>query len=103
MTTGLNQVFKDIDNLLKETETVFREMDKVMEQAAEVMRKAGEVARKQEIGPWKPWFAWRPVKVNGKKVWMKKVYRRCINTYVDHDDWRRYQYGDMFDVLRDAE
>lgn len=58
------------------------------------------VPRNQEFAPWKKWFAWRPVKVNGKRVWLKKIYRRCINTYVDHDDWKRYEYGTVFDVLK---
>lgn len=59
------------------------------------------VPRKQKIGPWKEWFAWRPVKIHGKRVWLKTVYRRCINTYVDYEDWERYEYGDMFDILKD--
>lgn len=53
--------------------------------------------------PWKKWFAWRPVKVKGKHVWMKTVYRKEIpKTYATYDDWTRYEYGDMFDVLKDA-
>ena len=51
---------------------------------------------------WREWFAWRPVKVHGEWVWMKTVYRRCLNTYVDYDDWKRYEYGNIFDVLKDA-
>ena len=58
------------------------------------------IPRKQETTPWTEWFAWRPVKVNGKRVWLKKVFRRCVNTYVDHDDWKRYEYGTAFDVIR---
>jgi hypothetical protein len=60
------------------------------------------VARKVVQGSWKPWFAWRPVKtIKGKRVWMEKIYRRCINTYVDMDDWKRYEYGDIFDILKE--
>ena len=60
----------------------------------------GPVSRKIEISPWKRWFAWRPVtSVSGQKLWMQTVYRRCINTYVDMDDWKRYEYADIFDVL----
>jgi len=59
------------------------------------------VARKIVIDPWHKWFAWRPVKVHGKRVWLRNVYRRCINTYVDYDDWSRYEYGTLFDVLKD--
>lgn len=26
---------------------------------------------------WEPWFAWAPVRtIDGKKVWLKKIYRR---------------------------
>jgi len=58
------------------------------------------VARKIEVSPWKPWFAWRPVKIHGKRVWLEHIYRRCINTYVDMDDWKRYEYGTLFDVIK---
>jgi len=58
------------------------------------------VARKIETGPWQQWFAWRPVKIKGERVWLEKICRRKINTYVDHDDWARYEYGTLFDVLR---
>jgi len=57
------------------------------------------VPRKRTIGPWKKWFAWYPVNVNNNRVWLKTVYRRCINTYVDMDDWSRYEYGTIFDVI----
>ena len=63
----------------------------------------GFVARKIETSPWQLWFAWHPVKLNNRWVWLTRVYRRCINTYVDHDDWKRYEYGTFFNVLRDAE
>ena len=59
------------------------------------------VARKIVKAPWKQWFAWYPVKVHGKHVWLKTVYRRWINTYVDMDDWTRYEYGTVFDILKD--
>ena len=58
-----------------------------------------QVYRKIEIMPWKKWFAWYPVKVNDNYTWFKTVYRRCINTYVDMDDWSRYEYGTIFDVI----
>ena len=53
------------------------------------------------MSPWRKWFAWRPVTVHGNRVWLKTVYRRKINTYVDMDDWARYEYGTIFDVLTD--
>ena len=93
----LDRIFKDMDNVFKEADKVFKQMEKVMDEVQQ-----GPVARKIEKMPWKPWFAWRPVKIKGKRIWMKKIYRRSINTYVDQDDWTRYEYGDMFDVLKEA-
>ena len=61
------------------------------------------VPRKQTVHPWEEWYAWRPVKIHGKQVWLKSVFRRCINTYVDMDDWKRYEYGTAFDVIRGDE
>ena len=61
---------------------------------------AGPVARKIEKSPWQQWFAWRPVKINNRRVWGKTIYRRCINTYVDQDNWKRYEYGTAFDVIK---
>lgn len=60
----------------------------------------GYVPRKVEVMPWKPWFAWRPVKVKGQTIWLEHIYRRSINTYVDMDDWTRYEYGTLFDVIK---
>lgn len=90
----LDAVFDQMNQVFKEVDKTFKTMEQVMDQAF--------VARKQEVGPWKPWFAWRPVKVKDKQVWMKKIYRRKLNTYVDHDNWARYEYGTIFDVIKDA-
>lgn len=57
------------------------------------------IYRKVITLPWKPWFAWYPVKVHSKRVWLKTVYRRSILSYVDMDDWQRYEYGTLFDVI----
>jgi len=58
------------------------------------------VARKIETSPWQKWYAWYPVTtITGQRLWMQNVYRRCINTYVDMDDWKRYEYADIFDVI----
>ena len=62
----------------------------------------GNVARKIEVLPWKSWYAWRPIKLHGEWIWFEWVFRRCINTYVDMDDWTRYEYGNIFDVIKDA-
>ena len=54
------------------------------------------------IYSWKKWFAWRPVKVKGDWKWLTYVLRKPIpKTYVNYDDWQYYEYGDIFDVLRD--
>jgi hypothetical protein len=67
------------------------------------MYDGGPVPRKVERSPWQSWFAWHPVKIHGRRVWCKTVYRRCINTYVDFDDWSHYEYGTIFDLLKDSE
>lgn len=52
--------------------------------------------------PWVKWFAWYPVKINNNIEWFKYVYRQEIpKTYVTYDDWTRYNYGTIFDVLKD--
>jgi len=61
------------------------------------------VFRKIEVLLWAKWFAWRPVKIHNKRVWLKTVYRREINTYVDMEDWARYEYGTLFDVLKHSQ
>ena len=61
----------------------------------------GTLPRKVTIGMWNKWFAWYPVKVHGQRTWLKTVYRRKINTYVDMEDWARYEYGTIFDILKD--
>ena len=57
------------------------------------------VYRKVVYLSWEKWFAWYPVKIHGKRVWLKTVYRRSIMSYVDMDDWERYEYGTLFDIL----
>jgi len=61
----------------------------------------GNVARKIEIESWHIWFAWKPVTtINGERVWLKKIYRRQIVSYVDMDDWMHYEYGNIFDIIK---
>lgn len=99
-----DQLNKDIDAVFDQMNQVFKEVDKTFKTVEQMLDDAytQTVARQKVVGPWKKWYAWRPVKIKGKRVWMKKVYRRVINTYVDHDNWTRYEYGDIFDVLKDA-
>ncbi len=101
MSKDYDRAFDNMNKVLKDMDNVFKEMDKVFKQVDELSAQVS-VPRKMELGPWKPWFAWRPIKFKGKRVWMKKIYRRTINTYVDMEDWTRYEYGDIFDVIKDA-
>ena len=102
----MDKAFKDADAAFKkldsDTSRIFNQMDNIFKEMDSILAKGTNVARKIELGPWKPWFAWRPVTIKGKRVWMKKIYRRKINTYVDMDDWARYEYGNIFDVIKDA-
>lgn len=51
-------------------------------------------------GPWRPVFAYKPVKIKNKWYWLKTVYIREKNIVVlPHQG---YEYGDVFDVLRDS-
>lgn len=27
---------------------------------------------------WRPWFAWRPVPIDGRRVWLRKIERRTV-------------------------
>ncbi len=60
-----------------------------------------QVYRKVITLPWEKWFAWYPVKVQGKRTWLRTVYRRSVHSYVDMDDWMRYEYGTIFDVIKE--
>ena len=90
-----DKVFSDMDNVFKDMNKVFEAMDKRMD---EILAGAAESYK----APWTKWFAWRPMTVNGKRTWLKVIYRRRLNTYVDYDNWSRYEYGTIFDVLKDA-
>ena len=50
-------------------------------------------------GPWKPYYSWKPRKINDKWYWLTTVYRREKNIAVyPHQG---YEFGDSFDVLKD--
>lgn len=82
------------------------------EQAAAMREVFDEVARMKHLRPthtellaeghkWETWYAWRPVKdIHGCWHWLKEIYRLPGNTYADHDDWRWYHYGTIFDVIQ---
>ena len=63
----------------------------------------GNVWRKVEVEPWRPWFAWHPITTKaGKRVWLEKVYRRCIWHYGDNVGAQHttYEYANIFDILK---
>lgn len=94
---------KEIDAYFDHVNQIFKEVDKTFKTMEEVMDKAYKEKMAEFRYPWKKWFAWRPVKVKGKVKWMRNVYRRPIpKTYASFDEWTHYEYGDIFDVLKDA-
>lgn len=52
---------------------------------------------------WEQWFAWYPVKVKGKRRWLTKVCRRVRMHREDVNIYAGYEYGDLFDVLREEQ
>lgn len=56
--------------------------------------------RKITIEPWQPWFAWRPVKIDNRYYWLKQIYRRRVIHHIDSNDWNKYEYGNLFTVLK---
>jgi hypothetical protein len=64
------------------------------------LKQAVDIFRKIEVDPWEKWFAWYPVKLQGKRIWFKKICRRRIWRY-GGDNWEYYtwEYGTLFDVL----
>jgi hypothetical protein len=60
----------------------------------------GVVYRKVIPLPWEKWFAWRPVKIHGRRVWLRTVYRRTVICYVDADKWNRVEYATLFDIIK---
>ena len=51
-------------------------------------------------GPWHKYFTWKPRKVNGRWYWLSYIYRRDRNVAVyPHQG---YEYGDMFNAIKDA-
>lgn len=91
----LDKVFKDVEKVFKEVDKVFMAVDKRME---EVMAGAAE----SEAMPWEKWFAWYPVTVKGNRQWMKTVYRRRKLKVGNYNLELEWEYGDMFDVIKEA-
>lgn len=51
------------------------------------------------VFPWRKYFAWYPVKVYNKWMWLKHIYRRRVFYTIKGDT--NYEYGTVFDVLID--
>lgn len=47
---------------------------------------------------WQPWYAWRPVRINGKWYWLTRVYRKFLLS----PGGGFYKYGDAFDKLKET-
>ena len=60
----------------------------------------GGVYRKVIRLPWERWFAWRPVKIHGRRVWLKTVYRRTTLKYIDTAERWHVEYGTLFDIIK---
>ena len=55
-------------------------------------------------GPWEKWYAWYPVKtIHGDWINREDVYRRAAipNSYDEKGIRVRYEYGNIFDVLKE--
>lgn len=52
---------------------------------------------------WTKWFAWYPVRVHGKLVWLKTVYFRTSKIRLLNGNGMKVglEYGTIFDVLND--
>jgi len=50
---------------------------------------------------WEKCFAWKPVRVHGKLVWLKTVYRTYGYDYLHGMRWLP-KYGTIMDVLKDS-
>ncbi len=48
--------------------------------------------------PWQSWWAWYPVKVNGRWHWCSTVYRQYKYAVIKR--YGKWVYGDLFDYLR---
>lgn len=98
----LDEAFKGLDRSFKHVNTdmnkVFTDMNKIFDRMTKSMNQASP----PEQHPWEKWFAWHPVKIKGKTQWMKTVYRRTKMKYGDPRMQHEWEYGDMFDVLKEA-
>lgn len=98
----MNGTKEELDQLVANLHQEVEEMKRNLRQleTARFMRPTVEELL-AEGRRWEACYAWRPVKdIHGQWHWLDKIYRLHGNTYVDHDDWKWYHYGTVFDVLK---
>lgn len=54
-----------------------------------------------KVLPWRKVFLWVPTNVKGKSRWLTHVYVRETVYREDMDFHSTYEYGNLFDVLKD--
>lgn len=101
MDTQLQAEMDEMNRLAKQIRAEVEEMKKNFADIG-IMRKPTVEELLEQGHTWEPWYAWKPVNVNGKWTWLKDIYRLRGNTYVDHDNWSWYYYGTILDVLKHA-
>ena len=98
----LEEAFKAMDRSFKKVDQdvnhAFKNMEAVFSRIAETLNQSSP----PDHYPWEKWFAWHPVKIKGKTRWLKSVYRRHKMKYGDPRMQVEWEYGDMFDVLKEA-
>lgn len=51
--------------------------------------------------PWKKIFAlWPVTTVSKERVWLRQIYKRRVDIYIDNDLERRIEYGTLFDIIK---
>jgi hypothetical protein len=53
----------------------------------------------QRLEKWRPWFAWRPVVIDGQRVWLEWIYRRT-RVYSGIDVLYETEYADTMSILK---
>ena len=89
-------LFVEVQKVFDESEKVFKRIHRIMDEVQQ------GPATDAEPEPWQKWFAWHPVKIKGKRRWMTTVYRRHTLKIESYGMSLGWEYGDMFDVLKEA-
>lgn len=55
----------------------------------------------KRLSTWRKWFAWRPVVIDGHRVWLEWVYKRTKIYYGGMGDTLyEPEYGDTMSILK---